>query len=235
MGTERVDFISAYCDRWCERCAFTERCSAYACQVAIAMCGDVAGGIELAVGVPQPVDGDSPEPIGAQMLADYVPPTAIEMAALEQDEESRRSRLERRPINRMADAYMMRSTAWLDAHRERLEVDADAIVREALAIVGWDAYFIGAKVHRAIDGRDRSQHGDDDDDDPVQNDWNGSAKIALISLERSEAAWRTIADATADTEASGLGDATETLRRTVLDEFPRAMSFVRPGFDEPWR
>src|SRR6476660_6512605 len=37
---ERIDFISSYCDRWCERCAYTSRCSTYACQVAVAMCGD---------------------------------------------------------------------------------------------------------------------------------------------------------------------------------------------------
>jgi hypothetical protein len=52
------DFISAYCDRWCERCVFTDRCSAFACHAAIEMCGDIADGIELAVGKPR-----SPEEI----------------------------------------------------------------------------------------------------------------------------------------------------------------------------
>src|SRR6185295_363526 len=33
----RIDFISAYCDRWCDRCAYTARCSAYACDVAAGM------------------------------------------------------------------------------------------------------------------------------------------------------------------------------------------------------
>ena len=47
MNTDRIDFISAYCDRWCERCAFTDRCSTFACSAAIAMCGDDAAGIEL--------------------------------------------------------------------------------------------------------------------------------------------------------------------------------------------
>ncbi len=32
MHGDRIDFISEYCDRWCERCAFTSRCSAYAVQ-----------------------------------------------------------------------------------------------------------------------------------------------------------------------------------------------------------
>ena len=124
--------------------------------------------------------------------------------------------------------------SWLQQHLDGVVVSADPVVRQALEIVGWDAYFIGAKVHRAFDGRDRFQHDDEDcDSDPVQNDWNGSAKVALISLERTEVAWRVIGDATGDNEASALADTAGTLRRTVLDEFPKAMSFIRPGFDEP--
>jgi hypothetical protein len=29
-----IDFISAYCDHWCEQCAFTSRCPAFAWQAA---------------------------------------------------------------------------------------------------------------------------------------------------------------------------------------------------------
>jgi len=235
MSAERIDFISSYCDRWCERCPFTDRCSTYACQAAIVMCGDVADGIELAVGAPHPVNSEKPEPLAVQWLADYIEPSADEIDKIQRDEEARRSRLERTPINGMAHAYMMRSTEWLDRHRDRLKAEADAVVREALEIIDWDAYFIGAKLHRAIDGRDRWEHGEEEDDDAVQNDWNGSAKVALISLERSEAAWRAIAQATSDAAASGLSDAIAALRLTVDEAFPRAMSFVRPGFDEPWR
>jgi hypothetical protein len=66
---------------------------------------------------------------------------------------------------------MRRSTSWLDKYRDRIVVGADPLLREALEIVGWDAYFIGAKVRRALDGRDRSQYDEEDcDSDPVQND-----------------------------------------------------------------
>jgi hypothetical protein len=55
MSGDYIDLISAYCDRWCERCAFTNRCSAYAMQIATAMCdGDFAAGLELAVGALRP-------------------------------------------------------------------------------------------------------------------------------------------------------------------------------------
>jgi len=30
VHTGRTDSISSYCDRWCERCAVTDRCAVYA-------------------------------------------------------------------------------------------------------------------------------------------------------------------------------------------------------------
>ena len=95
-----------------------------------------------------------------------------------------------------------------------------------------DSTFVTVKLHRALDGRERSRGGEEDDDDPVQN---GSAKTALISLERSEAAWRVVADATGAETPAMLADELRNLRREVEATFPKAWSFVRPGFDEPWR
>ena len=54
-----IDFISAYCDRWCERCTFTERCSLFAVQAALAMCeGDDEQAMELAIGRAPSEDGE---------------------------------------------------------------------------------------------------------------------------------------------------------------------------------
>ena len=130
---------------------------------------------------------------------------------------------------------MSRSAAWLDKHRERLVSTSDPVVQEALELVAWDACLIGAKIHRALHGRDGWEQGEDDFDGPIQNDWNGSAKVALISLKRSESAWRLVADTTGDATAASLADCIGHLRRTVECEFPHAMSFIRPGFDEPGR
>jgi hypothetical protein len=68
----------------------------------------------------------------------------------------------------------------------------------------------------------------------VQNGWNGSAKVALISLERWEAAWRTIGTAVDEPQAITFADALLDLRRSLADEFPDAVLFMRPGFDETW-
>jgi len=234
MNTDRIDFISSYCDGWCERCSFTMRCSAYACRVAMAMCEDTAQALELAVGRPHPVDGE-PEVPDADFDVENVLPTAEELAEVDRQERSRDARIRAIPLARRARAYSMRSSDWLNDRLDALRATADAVVAEALDVVAHDSYFVAAKLHRALDGRDRHQTGEEVDDHPVQNDWNGSAKIALISVERSELAWRTIAQATSDDRALAFADRLHDIRHLIHQEFSRAMEFVRPGFDEPWR
>ncbi len=236
MSNDRIDFISSYCDRWCERCSYTSRCSAYACEIAIAMCGDAVEGLELAVGEPQPVDGEA-DHAGSMPAAQFlnVEMSADERAEFDRREVARDARLAEEPLAAMAMAYTMLSRQWLNERRDALRATEDPVLAEALAIVAHDAAFVSAKLHRALDGRDRHRQGEDQDEHPVQNDWNGSAKVALISLERSDIAWRTIVHATADKMAETLAASVGDLRRLALNGFPRAMSFVRPGFDEPWR
>jgi len=233
MNTDPIDLISAYCDRWCECCAFSPRCSLYAVQIASEMCGDLEAALELALGDPHPASNEPPErPLWIDELAN-VEPSPEERAEFHRQEELRRARIEAGALSKLARAYTLLSLRWLQHGFESLREAADPLVKEALAIVAHDSVFVGAKLHRALGGRDR--HRGDGDHDPVQNDWNGSAKVALLSLERSETAWRAIVQATADPVAAMLADAVRDLRRLVQDEFPRAMSFVRPGFDEPWR
>jgi hypothetical protein len=133
----------------------------------------------------------------------------------------------------------MLSWRWLGEHLNSLRGGADPVIDEALDVIAHDAALVGAKLHRALEGRDRHRRGEDEvedgDIDPVQNDWNGSAKVALISLERSEAAWQVIIHTAADDTSVALADAAASVRRLAMDEFPCAMSFIRPGFDEPER
>jgi hypothetical protein len=161
--------------------------------------------------------------------------TAEEGAELDRQEAARDARIKAAPLTMMARRHMRLTHTWLTEHSDRVSAAADAIVAEAREIIEYDCFFIGAKLRRALDGRDRSRHGEDPDENPVQNDWNGSAKVALISLERSEAAWHVIVQAMRDPLAEKLLRVVRDLRRAVDEEFPNTASFVRPGFDEPWR
>jgi hypothetical protein len=66
----------------------------------------------------------------------------------------------------------------------------------------------------------------------VQNDWNGSAKIALIAIERSAEAWSVLASATGQHTPAVLAAQLTDLRAEVERAFPDAWRFRRPGFDE---
>ena len=143
-------------------------------------------------------------------------------------------RVEETSIMKRAWKIPRLSLRWL-ARSGKVRAAADDVLREALDIVRWDATLVLPKLARALDGRDRYEQGEDGDDDPVQNDWNGSAKVALISLERSEMAWRVIAQSTGDADPAALAEQIADLRREVERTFPNARSFIRPGFDEPDR
>lgn len=225
MLTDRIEFISEYCDRWCERCAFTTRCSAYAVQAALGMCGDLEEALELAVGAPMALGAASRLVPHAKVAQ----PTPQEVRELEAELEAHAKRIKEAPLTKNALELAVAEHRWFHEHaalRER----ADAVIREAVAVVLWNSTFIGGKLTRAVHGR---ESGEDQDDDPIQNDWNGSAKIALISIERSDSAWQTIAQATGDVAAAELASAMSALRSEVEDAFPFARLFIRPGFDEP--
>jgi hypothetical protein len=234
MHADRIDSISSYCDSWCERCAFTDRCAVYACKAAIAMCGDPAAGLELALGEPQAVSATVAASSPWAGAFDDVRMSPEEERDFARNERQRRKRLNALALARIAREFSLAALVWIRTRQHALAASADPILKEAFAVAAHDAMLVGAKLHRAVDGRDRWRRADEDIDVPaVQSDWNGSAKVALLSIERSHLAWQTIAGATGDRDASGFAEQLEALRTRLLDEFPRAMEFVRPGFDDP--
>jgi hypothetical protein len=237
LNTDRIAYISSYCDRWCERCAFTSRCSLFEVQAAIGMCGDVKEGIELAVGAPHPEEEhasfSAPPDWVTEFESDEMTPA--ESADFDRRERECDARLDDTSIMKIAETFSVLAHEWLAASQQSMRTGTDDVLREALEIATHDAFFIGAKLRRALRGRDYHERNDEDEPDPVQNDWNGSAKAALISIERSDAAWLIIAQATGNETAAMLATELSDLRREVEAVFPNAWSFIRPGFDEPWR
>jgi hypothetical protein len=155
-SSDRIDFISAYCDRWCERCAYTARCSAYACEVGVAMFGDFRQGLELAVGRPHPESNEHHEPVPEwlQNLANIeVSEKELEEARVE--EAARDARMKATPLSATAHDYAMLAHRWLKDRYEGLRASADPVLSEALDIVMHDAFFVWVKLRRALDGLDR--------------------------------------------------------------------------------
>jgi hypothetical protein len=86
------------------------------------------------------------------------------------------------------------------------------------------------------EGIDLDLDGEEMDSIPVgmPSDADGSAKIALIAIDRSIGAWAILHREFPDREDETLKILAELQRlRNFLEcEFPEARAFIRPGFDE---
>src|SRR5437667_10143163 len=130
-------------------------------------------------------------------------------------------------------------------------VEEDINVSDAVEVIRWYEFFIAAKTYRALMGledignEDPSDTNidpfsdDDIDDEDVLlraacHDSDGSAKIALIAIDRSLSAWSVMQNALPEKTESTVPMLIELekLRRGLEQSFPRARDFVRPGFDE---
>jgi hypothetical protein len=234
VNLERIDFISEYCDRWCERCAFTTRCSAYAVEAALAMCdGNFRSALELAVGAPPPRDAAEAARREA-FLEEFTDsePTQLEMDAFVREEQARAERVDESPIETGTARVRTLSHEWIERNQDIVDHSSDPQLGEAINIARWDVHLIGAKLHRALHGHDRFVHGNPFEDEPVQNDWNGSAKVALICIGRSAIAWSTIARIASDPDAADIAQELHRLKFQVERMFPDAWKFIRPGFDQ---
>ena len=89
---------------------------------------------------------------------------------------------------------------------------------------------IASKIFRAVSGS--FNIGADPQD--VQSDANGSAKVALLLIEESRQAWRDLMQpgrAVADGLPARFVAMLDAIETGVLQRFPRAFEFIRPGFD----
>ncbi len=109
-----------------------------------------------------------------------------------------------------------------DTNGNSKNMEDDVDIGDAIEVIRWYQFFAAAKVYRALMGlEDKIIEGASAVDDAIKdneldedelqfggggNDSDGSAKIALIAVDR--------------------------LRRTTEQVFPRARDFIRPGFDE---
>jgi hypothetical protein len=269
------NFISGiynYCDRWCERCAFTARCRLYATEQA---------------------DPDANDPElrdisnekfwqklrdifcdTSEMITEWAAEEGIDLDSIDVTEEMAAhdraiAKASQDQMSEAATEYAEAVQHWLqdefaaqpDVHSDMPATDttdADVTTNDAVEVIRWYQFFIAVKLIRALSGAGEANEEDFDEEDFLSFDMfsedsdkenfdyeeivarsslidaNGSAKTALIAIDRSLAAWRAL--------QISLPDKAETikpmlieldrLRRSVETRFRHARDFIRPGFDE---
>ena len=102
-------------------------------------------------------------------------------------------------------------------------------------IIQWYQHFIYVKLRRAIESRASEELESDEDMRKFPKDSDGSAKTAMIGMDRSIEAWSGLRAALGVDEGDRILDLLTRLaaiRRAAEQLFPKARAFVRPGFDE---
>jgi len=217
--------IFNYCDGWCEKCAFTSRCRLFADRAEMeARLDAVHAPIVNAPPLPQEVEPEPPA--WMRELIEEMNEASRNLPSTEEWERLRpRVPREHAPVNTRAKQYAFATSRWLSAHQSAPANETD----DPREVISWFHFLIAAKVNRAL------TIWPDGEDEFTGSDADGSAKVALLGMDRSHAAWLALVErgdipaSEADTfiaDLVWLGEALERIR-------PRARAFVRPAFDEP--
>lgn len=124
----------------------------------------------------------------------------------------------------LADKCLEKIFVFLD-EQEKEEGPAS----EALEVVNWYLDLIQAKMRRALYG----YYYQPKKPGKQTEDYNGSAKVALLAIDRSEKNWQLISGYCPlyRKEISQLMVVLAQLRTDIETQFPEARAFLRPGFE----
>lgn len=249
--TDNPKFIPGiynYCDRWCERCIFTSRCLNYALD-------------SEDFNTPEQQDIESKEfwnklqesfSITLDLIRENIEAEDIEIdpekISDELDKENENHLKAKEHICSIASEYYSKKVReWFhnsdevfdkqqNALRSKIEIDPieaikeASIVKDSIEIINWYQNQIYVKVLRAL----HSKFDEEENNDVLIKDSDGSAKVALIGIDKSIAAWGEMLRYFSVVEGDIFSFILQldNLRKEIEITFPEARNFIRPGFDE---
>ncbi len=233
--------IYIYCDRWCERCAFTSRCLQFRIETEemessnallnfdalnLKFWQEMGDALVRAMRLIREIaarEGLNPDDLLKETVFSE-PPESLQRDAREH------------PCANAALLYAGMVNEWFAAvdelpdMEESLLTHPPPILDEPIQVIRHYQYFIYPKIVRAIEGRLRNKETSGTE---MEDDVCGTAKVALIAIDRTLAAWSVLYPEYPSKEDSTLAILLhlDRLRRSVEVVFPAARAFIRPGFD----
>ena len=240
-----ISGIYNYCDRWCERCPLTARCLVYATEKEEDDSTDThdltneAFWRKLGTVFQETRD----------MIAEWAREAGVDLNKIVEDcdpaqRKRKRQQVDNHPLAQAGKKYANAASDWFRDLDQTIEVSdlATSVSQSDLAhadefedareVIQWYQYQIAVKTMRALAARIDELEATDLTD--FSKDSDGSAKVALIGIDRSIAAWRLVQLSLPERATSivPLILQLERLRQRIEKVFPDARDFVRPGFDE---
>ncbi len=254
--------IYDYCDRWCERCEFSHRCAQFAMRshdrpddprtrdIENRKFWEALGSSALSArAVQKPKRAAAKKPAAGT--------ATIEAAAAHEKRLDRRARMLGQRETNAALTYSHMVDEWFNNElrlplqhvrslERRVEKGLTSVasakgelvrLNDCVEVIRWYQAFIYVKLCRGFMSfvEEEDERGAGTGRAPAATrDSAGSAKVALIAIERSLAAWVTMREMFPEETDSMLEILLhlDRLRRCVKRKFPRAKSFKRPGFDD---
>jgi hypothetical protein len=228
-----ISGIYNHCDRWCERCQFTDRCRLFATQQERGYHDDM--GIEETLQVVSESFAEA-----KQMLIEKADEMGIDLDSIDEEEfaeirKREKAFVESDPLSHLGEKYWRSAKAILDDPNSAIANAAndDYLIADAFSVLCYFLFFIPVNIKNSI-------HALLDDDgfedkavvSDVESYANGSAKSALLAIDRSLLAWRQIVGTVGIDRARPCITLLEQVRDGLEERFPLARDFVRPGFDE---
>lgn len=240
--------IYNYCDRWCERCPLTARCLTFAME-------------EESGTRAEDLDGTNDRfwkkisesfQMASSLLQDLADEEGVDLDTVVDEPQADEPRVVHllpsmaQRYARLVDEWEKSNSDWIEPEprqihnhlqlvKERPNPREEPISRkEALEVILWYQVFLPPKLDRALKSKTEERELEEDD---LPKDSDGSAKIALIGIDRSLSAWGELAGQWAG-QGAAIGKIVNHLTRLrvmVEKEFPQARAFIRPGFDTPER
>ncbi len=233
--------IYNYCDRWCERCTMSSKCLNYAHEQAMKEeatdpeTNDISNekfweSLRMSFEVTHELIAEDAKRLGIDL--DNLPDIEVKEP-------------KKKPVEIIAEDYSKKIYKWLTANNDKLKQKAEQLLlvnpddetalkfADAWEVVQWYSVFISAKVHRAHFDLDERLE-DEEDEYNVFSDNLGSAKIAIIGINRSMEALSAMYSHMPEDEDVYLGYLSQLskIRKLMFETFPDVMEFKRPGFDK---
>ncbi len=242
-----ISGIYNYCDRWCERCPLTSRCLVYSTEQE-----DDDDSTES-----HDISNEAFwRKLGTifqetqEMIAEWAREAGVDLTAFQDEDDPdlrkrRRQQVDNHSLARAGKKYANSASDWFrefdqtpevsDLKATESDIEQAERLEDAREVIHWYQYQVAVKTMRALSSR--SDERDVEHEvaaDVLPKDSDGSAKVALIGIDRSIAAWRLMQLSVPDRADSivPLILQLEGLRHRLEKGFPNARDFVRPGFDE---
>jgi hypothetical protein len=256
MSNNFIPGIYNYCDRWCERCTFTSRCRNYEGTGKLkpeqldvhnkvfwdSISANFTSAIELLHKIAEEKGIDLDNIMTKEEEVQYHKRKSLLRITAKEHDLSKLCKQYREIVlpffKKEIDQELVDKTRELVSHlhigmrSEEEVVHTMANLGDCEEVISWYVFFMDAKLQRALQGKMNGEEWE------VENgyakDSDGSAKIAIISIERSTEAWVKLFELLSSSEDTALKALAvlSRMKQKALEEFPQAMQFKRPGFDD---